>query len=170
MEFDIELFQNEIVDELTQRYKFLSGDNMLENPDQSLMWTAIWDALQDVNSSPPQTSITFEMLADPAFDPRWKRLVLMGAALQLIQELIVWWTHSGFSATVGDVPVESKLSDFKDTHSLLKTEFDEKLEKLKNASQKFARLVATTPHRTSVLYPTVPGSLLRAAYLRSGRS
>jgi len=62
-----------------KRYRFNKIDNMLPMPETLEIEAAIADAVQDINSFPPETSFTFDQIYDGA-DPRWKRMLYMGAA------------------------------------------------------------------------------------------
>lgn len=154
-----------LVTELNVRYQFDRIDTMLGSPETAQIEAALWDALQDVNSAPPETRVTWEAISSPSFDPRWKRLVLLGAALHVVNELVVIWTSNGFNQTIDDLQIESKVSEYRDLRDLLKSDFDEKLERMKGTTQKFVKSVISQNPNGNILTPYAGRTLARGHLL-----
>ncbi|HEC63792.1 MAG TPA: hypothetical protein ENI23_00695 [bacterium] len=145
-----------LVSEMDTKYRLICIETVLDRPpDEDEKSAALFDALQDINSAPPQTFFSMENIAGSVesnvwsipSDTRWLRLLLLGAARSMAQTLIWDWTANGFIANIDDFEIESKLSDFQALESQLSERFNEILEKLKETSQKFVKGVPDSGHQ-----------------------
>ncbi|MFA5071226.1 MAG: hypothetical protein WC511_02535 [Candidatus Pacearchaeota archaeon] len=126
-----------IVEGVESRWHFTLADNILDYiPDKDDIAAAIYDAADDINSFAPQTFLSVVTIYDTP-DTRWKSLLYLGAAKNVIRMLVHLWTQNGFDATIGELNLPSKLGDYKDLYRALLEEFDAKAERLKKTSQKF---------------------------------
>lgn len=133
------------VAELDARYRFPAHDNLTSKLTPEEKKAALFDALQDINAFPPQTFFLMEQVSPVAADPRWARLLYLGAAVNCYKTLIADTTANGFTLQVDEFNVDSRLDEYKNLHDTLKTDFEEKLEKLKTTSQKFIKGTSAGP-------------------------
>ena len=129
----------QILEGVETRWHFTLADNMLDYiPNKDDVSAAVYDSADDINSFTPNTMFSLvDMYDNP--DTRWKSLLYLGAAKNVVQMLLNLWTQNGFDATIGEISAPSKLGDYKDLYNTLVTEFDKKAERLKKTSQKFVR-------------------------------
>ena len=81
-------------------------------------------------------------------------LMIIGAARNIIFTIMSHWTHESEDVTIGDLNAHNRLSDYQSLHDKLNTEFNERLEKLKTASQKYVKGAYSKDVGTnSILYP-----------------
>jgi len=139
----------EIVDDALEkielRYRLSKMDNLLENPPTpEEAEEFIFDALQDINSFPPQTFFTVEQAYDSdatGYDPRWKTLLFLGICKYAILQQVIHWTGEGLEGRIDELVAENKRPDYESLLSIITDEFDTKCERLKQTSQKFIRHV-----------------------------
>lgn len=147
----------DILEAVEQRWHFSLSDNMLDYiPNKDDITAAVFDAADDINSFTPNTTYSLTDIYD-ATDTRWRSLLYLGTAKNVIQMLVNLWTQNGFDATIGDISAPSKLPDYKDLYNTLVTEFDKKVERMKKTSQKFVRGISSTGFMTvNFLYGNSP--------------
>ena len=144
-----------IKDAVYKRYRFNEVDNMLTAPASLEVEAAIADAVQDINSFPPETTYTFDWIYEGA-DPRWRRMLYMGSAKNICELLLTDWTANGFEAQIDDLNVTSKLADYQALYDILDGQWNKKMEGLKGTSQKCIRGV--TAENQNPLYSTGSGT------------
>lgn len=136
---------DEAFEKIELRYRLSKMDNLLENPptiDEAEEF--IFDALQDINSFPPQTFFTIEQVYDQdasGYDPRWKTLLFLAICKYAILQQVVHWTGEGLEGQIDELVAENRRSDYESLLSFITEEFDKKCERLKATSQKFIRHV-----------------------------
>lgn len=147
----------EILEGVEQRWHFSLSDNMLDYvPNKDDITAAVFDAADDINSFAPNTMYTVVDMFE-ATDTRWRSLLYLGTAKNVIQMLVNLWTQNGFDATVGEISAPSKLPDYKSLYDTLVAEFDKKVERMKKTSQKFVRGISSTGYMTvNYLYGNSP--------------
>lgn len=132
---------NQILTEVELRHRFKQIDNLITQPTDDELKAAALDALDHINSHPPQTFYSLQDVMEGA-DTRWKVLLYLGTARNIARLLTTDWTHNGFSQQIGEFNVESKLGDVKDLYSSLTTELDDRLTALKSTATKTIRHVS----------------------------
>jgi hypothetical protein len=126
-----------IIEGVEDRWHFSLSDNILDYiPNKDDISAAVFDAADDINSFAPQTFFSIPTIYDST-DTRWKSLLYLGTAKNVIRMLLNLWTQNGFDATIGELQLPSRLGDYKDLYRSLLEEFDAKAERLKKTSQKF---------------------------------
>jgi len=147
---------DEIIKEVEDRYRFNLIENLLPRPAKLEKRVAVFDAVQEINSYPPQTAHTLEQIMDPNGDPRWIRLIYIGTAKNIVAMLVSDWTSNGLDASIGDLSLESKLDEYRTLQESLNTEFDDRLEKLKETSQRFVRGISGASYSNPLTNPSSP--------------
>ena len=144
-----------IVQEVEKRWHFALADNILEYiPDQTDLESAVWDGVDDINDFAPETMFSVSDIWDKG-DTRWKSLLYLATAKNIVQMLLNLWTQNGFNATIGDLQADSKLGDYQNLYNTLVGEFDKKADRLKKTSQKFVRGISSSS-MPNVLYANSP--------------
>jgi hypothetical protein len=143
---DMKKILEEIRKDIDKRSRISVIDNFIDKPTVREVDSAIFDAVQDINSFAPMTSFTIESIHGSA-DGRWYRALTLGAARNVINMLILDWTAHGMSVDLGDgVSLDTKLGDYTSLHSLLTEEFEKLVERLKETTQ---RAVIVTHFKTN---------------------
>lgn len=117
------------IKEIDRRYRFQQYETMVErlNADEKL--DAIYDALEEINETTPQSSYTLQQMA--TLGHRYRRLLIIGAARNCVMTLISIFTSDGIDVSVEDLSMPNKLGDFTSLHSMLNEQFQEKMKELK---------------------------------------
>jgi len=154
-EFNAQLAMDKAVKDVILRTRLDRDENLLKSaPTQDEIKAAILDSLDQINANPPETQYTFEWVCSNGVDTRWYMLMIIGAARNIIFTIMSHWTHEGEDVTIGDLNAHNRLSDYQSLHDKLNTEFNERLEKLKTASQKYVKGAYSKDVGTnSILYP-----------------
>ena len=118
--------------------RFTAFDVMVPEPDDEEIYMAVFEALDDINSMAPQTHFTLDAVYENT-DPRWKRLVVLGAAAYSLDFMIFELTANGVDVQIGEIQDASKLADISSLRGQVFEQFQQLLEKLKTSSQKFCR-------------------------------
>jgi hypothetical protein len=84
-------------------------------------------------------------------DTRWRSLLYLGAAKNVIQMLVNMWTQNGFDQTIGELRLENKLNDYRSLYDSLVGEFEKKAERVKKTSQKYVRGISSQSSGYGVL-------------------
>lgn len=140
----------DLIQEVKLKARFDNIDDIVDLPSDDEIKAALFDTLDDINSLEPETNFLMRDILEMD-DTRWKRVLTLGAAANTVQTLVFDWTHNGFEADLNNgVNVTNRLSDYQSLLQSLKDEFDQRLEKLKAASQRFSivRHFATTASST----------------------
>ena len=131
---------DEAVKQVILRGRFDRDENLLRSaPTEDEVKAAILDALDEINMAPPETCFTFEWVCNNGLDPRWYSLMILCACRNIVKTIVAHWAHEGEDVTIGDLNAHNRLSDYQALYDTLNTEFNEKLEKLKTASQKYVK-------------------------------
>lgn len=139
-EFNAVQAMDKAVRDVILRTRLDRDENLLKSaPTQDEIKAAVLDSLDQINANPPETQYTFEWVCSNGVDTRWYTLMIIGAARNVIFTIMSHWTHEGEDVTIGDLNAHNRLSDYQALHDKLSTEFDERLEKLKTASQKYVK-------------------------------
>lgn len=117
------------IGEIDRRYRFQQYDNMMERLNQEEKLDAIYDAIEEINETTPQSSYTLLQMA--TLGSRYRRLLIIGAARNCIMTLISIFTSDGIDVSVEDLSMPNKLGDFTSLHSMLNEQFQERLKELK---------------------------------------
>lgn len=148
-----------ILEGVEHRWHFSLADNILDYiPDIDDISAAVYDAMDDINGFPPNTMMSLVDVYDNP-DTRWKSLLYLGTAKNVIQLLVNLWTQNGFDQTIGELRLESKLNDYRSLYDMLVGEFEKKAERVKKTSQKFVKGISsksTGLEITNYLYGTSP--------------
>lgn len=115
--------------EVCRRYRFNMYENALENLTKDEIIDAIYDSLEEINETTPQTDYTLLSLVQRG--RRYRRLMIIGAGKYSIITLISHWSSNGIDVQVEDLSLSSKLGDFQSLLSTLQEQFAEKLKELK---------------------------------------
>ena len=143
----------DLIKEVKLKARFDNIDDIVDLPSDEEIKAALFDTLDDINSLEPETNFLMKDILEMD-DTRWKRVLTLGTAANTVQTLVFDWTHNGFEADLNNgVNVTNRLSDYQSLLQSLKDEFDQRLEKLKTASQRFSsvRHFATTASSTNGL-------------------
>jgi len=136
----IEEYLKTIRSEVYKRSRFNELDTLIDIPNDDEIDAAIYDSLDDINSTEPASDFTIESIMSNS-DTRWKRLLYLGASKGVVQTLLFDWTAHGIDVDLGDgVAVSSKLPDYQSLFQLLDEQFDKLLDKLKASSSKLSRV------------------------------
>lgn len=127
------------IKELTARFRFPDADNLITAPSDLEQQVAIFDAVQEINTLPPETTHTLASIYDEYADPRLKMLLFLGAGKNIITTLVADWTANGYSLALEEFNVEDRLDRYKNLLDLLSQQFTERLTNYKTASQKHIR-------------------------------
>jgi hypothetical protein len=136
-DFSLADFYVQALSDLDSRYRFTQCSNLISNLTDVEKKCAMFDALQDINSLPPQTSWALSDLMNPDGDPRWLRWFYLATARNCVRVLISDWTQNGFEDVIDEFKVEDRLDRYTKFASYLDTVFHEGAEELKKTSQKF---------------------------------
>lgn len=151
----LNIVTQKILEGVESRWHFALSDNILDYiPNNDDITAAVYDAADDVNSFPPNTTYPLDSFYDNP-DTRWKSLLYLGTAKNVIRMLLNLWTQNGFDAVVGELNLPSKLGDYKDLYRTLADEFDAKAERLKKTSLKLVRGVSGM-NTLNYIYGTSP--------------
>lgn len=135
---------NQIVTEVSTRYRFGEIDGMLPKPRLLEMQAAVLDALQEINSFPPVTTTTLESLFTEDADTRWTVLLYLGTAKNILHTLIFDFTANGFSQQLGEFSVEDRLDQYRSLYDTINQEFTTRLQGFKESVTKIIRRVEPT--------------------------
>lgn len=137
---------NDYVSEVERKARFHLIDDLVSKPSTDELKDAIYDAMDDINSTEPETAYKVQEVLDMT-DTRLKRLLTIGASRNAIQTLIYDWTANGLDADLGNgISVANRLGDFQSLHQQLTDEFNDRLEKFKASALKTS---SVTHFRTS---------------------
>ena len=154
-EFNAQLAMDKAVRDVILRTRLDRDENLLQSaPTEDEIKAAVLDSLDQINANPPETRYTFEWVCSNGVDPRWYSLMIIGAARNIIFTIMSHWTHEGEDVTIGDLNAHNRLSDYQSLHDKLSSEFNERLEKLKTASQKYVKGAdSVNTGVNNILYP-----------------
>nr|DAX81727.1 MAG TPA: hypothetical protein [Bacteriophage sp.] len=160
---------NDLIKEVKLRARFDNIDDIVDLPSDDEIKAAIYDTLDDINSLEPETYLKLDTVLT-IDDTRWRRLLVLGTAANTVQTLVFDWTHNGFEADLNNgVNVTNRLSDYQTLLQSLKNEFDQRLEKLKNASLKFSSVRHFTTTGSSTNGSTLSYSRRFLSVRKAGR-
>jgi len=150
----------DILEGVEKRWHFSLADNILDYiPNNDDISAAVYDAADDINGFPPNTLMSFVDIYDHP-DTRWKSLLYLATAKNVIQMLVNMWTQNGFDQTIGELRLENKLNDYKSLYDTLVGEFEKKAERVKKTTQKYVRGISSQSSGFGVisnyLYGTSP--------------
>lgn len=142
---------DEIVAEVTIRYRFDEIDNLIPKPRTDEKRAAVLDGLAQLNAAPPETSISLESLFTDGADPRWRALLYLATAKNILHTLIFDYTANGFTQSIGEFNVENRLGDYRSLYDTINSELESRLTAFKESVTKVVRRV--TPTNQSALRP-----------------
>lgn len=143
--------------EIQARFRFDDAQTLITVPTELEKKVAIMDALAELNSFPPETSYTLDVLGGPNADPHLQSLVYLGTAKNILQMLLVDWTQNGFSMNVDEFNVEDRLPRYDSLYNLINGQFNDRIEKFKIATQKHVRHAYQGNNNPLVRYRAYPG-------------
>ncbi len=159
---DLAVLLENVVSEVSTRYRFLEINNLIPAPRSLEMQAAVLDALGQINLAPPETSLSLETVLEGE-DPRWKVLLYLGTAKNILRTLIFDYTANGFSQSFGEISVENRLSDYQSLHDSIQQEFDDRLTNFKDSQQcKSVGIRGSSLTTSNLLY----GSISTTTYFR----
>ena len=121
---------------LEKRWRFSKQDNLLDQPPlKEELEEQVVSALGEINAYPPKTGWSLEDCYNDVVGGR-RSLLMLGSAKNVTQLYVNFWNQEGFDATLGDLVATSKFGDYESLYSQLETSFNDRLEKLKEASEK----------------------------------
>ena len=117
--------------EVLRRFRFNQYDNMIEAPINKLeVEDAIYDALEEINQQlAPNTS--WELLDFVKLGRRYRRLLFLGSAKNLLLMLLSHWTSNGVEVSIESFSVNDKTSDINSLYGEVKEVFNEQLQQMK---------------------------------------
>lgn len=140
-----------IAGHLEKRWRFSKQDNLLDYPPtKEELDEQVPSALGEINAHPPVTTWTLEDCYNDVVGGR-RSLLIFGAAKNVVQLLESHWNNEGFDATIGDLSAVSKFGDFTTMYSQIETTFNDRLEKLKMAKEKYIRSASGDPSVQNIL-------------------
>lgn len=142
---------DQVVSEVSTRYRFSEINALIPKPRSAEMRAAVFDALQEINAMPPVSHYTLDQLFADNGDPRVMVLLYLATAKNILHTLIFDYTANGFSQTIGEFSIEDKLEPYKALYDTINTEFTARLQPFKESSQKVIKGV--NPTNQSALRP-----------------
>lgn len=117
--------------ELLRRFRFNMYDNMIDAPLHRLeIEDALEDALEEINQY-IQPKSNWDLLYFVKKGRRYRRLLLMGAAKNVMLSMVSLGTSNGVEVAIEDFSVQDKTSDFMSLYNELKDVFQEQLTQMK---------------------------------------
>lgn len=154
--------------ELMRRFRFNKYDNMIDAPTSKLEVTdSLEDALEEINSF-IQPHSNWDLLYFVKKGRRYRRLLLLGAAKNVLQMLLSDWTANGVEVVIEDFSVEDKTSSIESLYSTLREQFQEQLQQMKEYDRLTVKYstFATGKRRTGTGYNSIVARTTRI--IRSG--
>jgi hypothetical protein len=125
-----------IAGHLEKRWRFSKQDNLIDQPPvREELEEQVYSALGEINAFPPKTGWSLEDCYNDVEGGR-RSLLMFGAAKNVAQLLLSHFSFESFDAQIGDLSYPSKIPEIESLHSNLVDRFNERLEKLKEASEK----------------------------------
>jgi hypothetical protein len=125
-----------IAGHLEKRYRFSKQDNLLDKPPlKEELEEQVYSSLGEINAHPPVTSWTLDTCYGDVVGGR-RSLLILGSAKNITQLMVNHWIQEGFTANIDVLQAESKAPEYSSLYSQLESTFNERLEKLKKASEK----------------------------------
>lgn len=120
-----------LYNELVRRFRFNMYDNMIDAPLHRLeIQDALEDSLEEINEYiQPKTS--WSLLHFVKKGRRYRRLLLLGAAKNVMLSMVSLGTSNAIEVTIEDFGVSDKTSDFMSLYNELKELFQEQLTQMK---------------------------------------
>lgn len=130
----------EICDQVKERYRLADFDNLISIPLDTELEFAIFDALADINGQPPETSFSLDGLMTAEENYKYRKLLYQGSAVHILTTLRTDWANNGLDASVasGEIEIPNRYQDLASEVDTLSTTFYERLERYKEASEKYA--------------------------------
>jgi len=129
------------ITEVDARFRLPGIDNLLTAPTTLEKQVAIFDALAEINSAPPETQYLLENVLAFDGDPRVKSLLYLGTGKNIIRTLLADWTANGFTLNLEEFNIEDRLSRYESLLSLIQTQFTDQLTNYKTATGKFVKRI-----------------------------
>ncbi len=138
-----------VAGQLEKRWRFSKQDNLLDQPPlKEELEEQVVSALGEINAYPPKTGWSLEACYNDVVGGR-RSLLMLGSAKNVTQLMLNHWIQEGFNAQIGDLQAETKAPEYDSLYSQLETSFNDRLEKLKDGSEKYIKSAsgsATTEH------------------------
>lgn len=117
--------------ELMRRFRFNKYDNMIDAPTHKLeVEDALDDAVEEINEFiQPRTN--WDLLYFVKKGRRYRRLLLLGAAKNVLQMLTSEWIANGVDVVIEDFQVDNKTSDTQGFYDAIREQFQEQLQQMK---------------------------------------
>lgn len=131
------LYLNDLIAAVVRQGRFDRLDTMICPINRDEIIDAIYNALDDINTYPPQTFFSLQDVMSQK-DTRWKRILILRATANCIDNLLYQWTADGIDVVLGEFQVQDKTSAYQTLFDTMQTKFDDLLTKLKTASQNFS--------------------------------
>lgn len=150
--------------DVNKRIRFVDFDMMVPVPTEDELDCALFDALDDINTEPPQTFFSLETVYTST-DTRWKRLLCMGAIYIVLDTMITELTANGLDVQIAEFTVSGKMGELAELRNYYKERFLEQAAKLKRTSSFRSRY---RPYRTTI-WPVSAGPTRRFSTTYTGR-
>lgn len=130
----IEFASNQVLN----RYDFDKIVNLIGPPTREAVQAAIEDAVDEINSTGPETQFTLEWIITGP-DTRWRRYLYMAAAKNIMTQMSVKFTTDSYSIDIGELQVQDRLPEIMTMANELQSRFNDEITELKLTSQRFVR-------------------------------
>lgn len=141
MSVNIDELFDAVMAEVDARFRFKLVDNLLRPPTTMEKQVAIFDALAEINSYPPETLYKLENVISSDGDPRVKSLLYLGTARNVCRTLLMDWTANGFNLQVEEFNVEDRRDRYEQLMSTLTQQFESQLQQYKTSTGKFIKRI-----------------------------
>ena len=130
----------EIRDQVKERYRLADIDNLLTIPLDNEIDLNVFDSISEINAQPPETNFTLDSIMTATNFYQYRSLLYLGVAAKVLSYLAVDWSQNGLDSSVlsGDIEIPNRFSDIVGEAERLTSNFYERLEKYKEASEKYA--------------------------------
>lgn len=115
--------------EVRRRFRFNLYDNMIDPLENVEIEDAIYDALEEINQTPPFTSYTLMQLVQRG--SRYRRVLILGAAKYCLLNLGSIWAANGINVSIEDLSVDNKTSDMNSLYTTVAEQYQEALTQMK---------------------------------------
>lgn len=126
--------------EVLRRFRFNQYEDMLPPPVHRLeVEDALYDALEEINQY-IQPRSSWELLHFVKKGRRYRRVLFLGAAKNILLMLYSHWTSAGCEVVIEDFSVENKTSDISSLYEEVKSVFQEMLTQMKEYDRLTAKI------------------------------
>ena len=145
-------YLNEIISQVKERYRFSEIDNLISIPLDQEISMSVFDSLAEINGQAPETFFTLEdlMLDTPLM--KYRALLYQGAAAKTLITISADWVANGLDASVasGEIEIPNRFSDIDGMAQTLIDRFYDRVERYKQASEKYAFGISTVNQKNHI--------------------